>query len=69
MTAQVLAAAVGAATLVAVVAGLVANYRIGRQTVGVDLDASRRWVTLRNVDPAFAAALAAGRRQDAVTPR
>ena len=31
-------------------------WRIGRLTVRVELDASRRWVTLRSVHPRFAAA-------------
>jgi hypothetical protein len=31
-------------------------WRMGRLSVGVELDASRRWVTLRSVHPRFAAA-------------
>jgi hypothetical protein len=41
------------------IAMVVADYRIGRVLVAVRLDASRRWVALRNVHPAFAAACAA----------
>ena len=49
----VLAALAGLAT----VAGTVlAEWRIGRGSVGVSLDASRRWVTLDGVHPDFAAA-------------
>lgn len=40
-----------------VVAGLVLDRRVARQAVGVSLDASRRWVTLTNVHPGFAAAV------------
>jgi hypothetical protein len=39
------------------VAWLVAEYRVGRTLVDVRLDASRRWVTLRGVHPAFADAV------------
>lgn len=49
----VLAGATGLAT---VVVAFVAEVRIGRASVGVALDASRRWVTLDGVHPAFAAA-------------
>jgi hypothetical protein len=31
------------------------SIRMGRQSIGVELDASRRWVTLRRVHPRFAA--------------
>lgn len=48
------------AALAAVVGGLVvamvADARVTRGSVGVDLDASRRWVTLDRVHPDFAAA-------------
>ena len=37
---------------------IVAEWRLGRRSVGVRLDASRRWVTLTGVHPAFAAACA-----------
>ena len=48
------------ATLVACVIGaLVAEWRVGQATVAVDLDASRRWVTLRSVAPEFARAVPA----------
>jgi len=33
-----------------------ASWEMGRESIGVDLDASRRWVTLHGVHPAFAAA-------------
>lgn len=49
----VLAGATGLAT---VVVTFVAEARIGRASVGVALDASRRWVTLDGVHPAFATA-------------
>ena len=42
--------------LATVVAVLLAERRIGRASVGVSLDASRRWVTLAGVHPAFVAA-------------
>jgi hypothetical protein len=35
---------------------IVGSWRCDRETVGVSLDASRRWVTLSNVHPQFAAA-------------
>jgi len=41
-------------TTVALVAR--ASWEMGRESIGVDLDGSRRWVTLRGVHPAFAAA-------------
>jgi hypothetical protein len=51
------------AALAAGVAGLVAvgvgQWRVGRLTVGITLDASRRWVTLAGVHPAFASAATA----------
>lgn len=57
MTGRVLLVTLVSATVAAVVSALAENWRIGRETVKVDLDASRRWVTLRNVHPAFAAAV------------
>ncbi len=48
------AVALAAYGLVEVVRGA---WRIGRATPSVDLDASRRWVTLRSVHPRFAAAV------------
>lgn len=58
------AAALGAAGVA------VANHwRVGREQVGVDLDASRRWVTLSNVHPAFVRAVRADhQRRRAATP-
>jgi hypothetical protein len=52
---------------VTLVAGMVFEYRIGQALVGVDLDASRRWVTLRAVHPAFARAVAESTRSPSET--
>lgn len=57
MTGQVVLVALVLATVAAVVSALADDWRIGRETVKVTLDASRRWVTLGNVHPAFAAAV------------
>jgi hypothetical protein len=38
---------------------LTGAFRFDRESVGVTLDASRRWVPLTNVHPEFAAACAA----------
>lgn len=46
----------GAVVVTAIGAFLVASWQLGQTSVGVRLDASRRWVTLRSVHPAFAAA-------------
>ena len=59
MAAVVVTAACAAAALVAFGVALVVNVRIGRHTPRVELDASRRWVTLGNVAPAFVRATAA----------
>jgi hypothetical protein len=59
MAAQVLAATVAVATVVAAAAAIRAKQQIWKRAPTVDLDASRRWVTLGNVDPAFARAAAA----------
>ena len=40
----------------ALVSAAVADWRMQRASVGVSLDASRRWATLRDVHPTFAAA-------------
>jgi hypothetical protein len=58
------------ATLVACVIGaLVAEWRVGQASVAVDLDASRRWVTLRGVAPGFAQAVRARQsRSDQPSP-
>jgi hypothetical protein len=58
----VLLAVVGVAG--GIVATLVAGWRAARATVGVELDASRRWVTLQSVHPAFAAAVRAQQALD-----
>jgi hypothetical protein len=57
MAGQVVLVAVVAATVAAAAVALAADRRIRQQRVEVELDASRRWVTLRNVHPAFAAAV------------
>jgi hypothetical protein len=49
----VIAACVAAVSLATLVTGAV---RYHRESVGVTLDASRRWVTLTNVHPQFVAA-------------
>jgi hypothetical protein len=46
----------GAVAIGAVTALVVAEWRMRNERVGVEFDASRRWVTLRRVHPAFAAA-------------
>lgn len=55
-----------AAGLVVSVAGLLVNEaRLRRARIGVDLDASRRWVTLSGVHPAFVEACRAHERANA----
>lgn len=44
-------------TVAALAVGLVAERRLGHEAVRVELDASRRWVTLGNVHPGFAQAV------------
>jgi len=66
MTMQVLAVAGATTAVVALAAALVADWEIGRRTPRVELDASRRWVTLGNVDPAFARAVAADQAERTV---
>ncbi|HEX5945054.1 MAG TPA: hypothetical protein VFY82_02200 [Acidimicrobiales bacterium] len=56
----VVVGAIGAAAV-----ALATEWQIGRRTVGVDLDASRRWVTLSNVHPNFARAVRAGQQRRA----
>jgi hypothetical protein len=63
MTGQVLLVTLLSATAAAVISVLADNWRIGRETVKVGLDASRRWVTLGNVHPAFAAAVRRDQQQ------
>jgi hypothetical protein len=54
----------GAALAVAsLIALAVADHQLTGATVSIDLDASRRWVTLRRVHPAFAAACRAHEQQ------
>jgi hypothetical protein len=53
----------------AVVAMGVAGWRVHGASVDVGLDASRRWVTLRRVHPAFAAACQEQMRDRSVTSR
>jgi hypothetical protein len=53
---KVVAITAVAAVVIGVVVLLVADHRARHGTIGVDLDASRRWVTLVDVHPAFVAA-------------
>lgn len=53
---NVVAIAAVMALAIGVVVLLVADHRARHGTVGVDLDASRRWVTLIGVHPDFVAA-------------
>jgi hypothetical protein len=55
--------------LVAFVGIIVGETQLGRASVGVRLDASRRWVTLRRVHPAFVSACAEQERQRTPTAR
>jgi hypothetical protein len=57
MLTQVVAATLAAAAVAAIIDALVTDRRIGRATVQVSLDASRRWVSLHNVHPGFARAV------------
>jgi septum formation protein len=57
MTGRALAAVIVAGTLAAAATGIAASWRLRRESVRVELDASRRWVTLGNVHPAFAWAI------------
>lgn len=47
---------VGITVVATVVVAVVGEWRMGRAGVGVELDASRRWVTLTGVHPSFSAA-------------
>ena len=49
--------------VVAFVGAIVGEFQLGRASVGVRLDASRRWVTLRGVHPTFVSACAEQERQ------
>lgn len=53
----------GLAVIGAIVALFLADRRLRGSTVGIDLDASRRWVTITAVHPAFAAACQAQEQQ------
>ena len=66
MTVQVIAVAGAAVTVGAVGVALAARTRIRRRTPTVDLDGSRRWVTLRNVDAGFVRAVVADQAARAV---
>jgi hypothetical protein len=68
MTAQVVQATVLVVAVAAVAVALAAEWRLGRQAVRVELDASRRWVTLGNVHPAFARAVRVDQRHRAPHP-
>ena len=59
MTTRVVIGSVVLASAVAAGVALVAEWRLGRESVRVELDASRRWVTLGNVHPAFRQAVRA----------
>jgi hypothetical protein len=59
LTARVVIGAIVLASAVAAGVALVAEARLGRERVRVELDASRRWVTLVNVHPAFRQAVRA----------
>jgi hypothetical protein len=59
MTARVVIGAIALASAVAAGVALVTESRLGRERVRVELDASRRWVTLVNVHPAFRQAVRA----------
>jgi len=54
LTGRVAAAAFGAACLWMMIAYIAETFRVRRAAVGVDLDGSRRWVTLTGVSDAFA---------------
>lgn len=53
---RALALLAAAALVAAIATGFTADRRVRRTRVGLDLDASRRWVTLYGVHPAFASA-------------
>lgn len=57
MTAQVVLVSLLLAAAGASAVALATEWQLGRKTVGVDLDASRRWVTLTNVHPGFVRAV------------
>src|SRR5262245_36835692 len=58
-----------ATLVVCVIGALLAEWRVGQASVAVDLDASRRWVTLRGVAPEFARAVRARQsRSDQLYP-
>jgi len=59
MTARVVIGAIALASAAAAGVALVTESRLGRERVRVELDASRRWVTLGNVHPAFRQAVRA----------
>ena len=54
---------------VAVVLAIVGEIRIERTNVGIDLDASRRWLTITRVHAAFAEACAAQEAEQAASRR
>ena len=58
-----------AAIALAVVRAMVGEVRIEQTKVGIDLDASRRWLTVTRVHPAFAAACAEQEAEQATTRR
>jgi hypothetical protein len=62
--APALAVTLLAAAAAGVIGAGIASWRVGQVTVGVDLDASRRWVTLIGVHPRFVAEVRARQQQD-----
>jgi hypothetical protein len=65
MTAQVLLVALLVAAAGAAALAQATEWQLGRRAVGVELDASRRWVTLTNVHPSFVGAVRAEPRNHA----
>ncbi len=61
MVTQVVAVTLAVTAVAAIVDALVTEWRLGREAVKVSIDASRRWVTLGNVHPAFVQAVRAER--------
>ena len=63
MSSRVVLVTVVVGVIGAAAVALATEWQIGRRTVGVELDASRRWVTLTNVHPNFARAVGAGQQR------
>lgn len=60
LAARLVLGALAVALVGGFVAALAAERAVGRATVGVELDGSRRWVTLDGVHPGFVAAVRPG---------